>query len=104
MNPNIQEQLSRITQFNETESRKMIEIKKLLTSKLFLIMIISLIISVVALVGVNIYNGITFYITPETENIASEIMYIVFNSLLSGLVPAFFISFCLFFRYFSENS
>ena len=47
MNPEIQDQIRRISQFNENESKKMIEIKKLITSKLFLMMLISIIVSTV---------------------------------------------------------
>ena len=94
MNPEIQDQIRRISQFNENESKKMIEVKKLLTSKLFLGMLISIIVSAVMLIITNTVNGIIAYITPETENIFAEVLYILFDSIISTvLVPLFFIVF-----------
>ena len=79
MNPEIQDQVRRISQFNENESKKMIEIKKLLTSKLFLAMLISIIVSASFLIITNTVNGIITYITPETENVVFEVISILFD-------------------------
>ena len=94
MNPEIQDQVRRISQFNETESKKMIEIKKLLTSKLFLVMLISIMTSALLLIITNTVNGILTYITPETENVVLEVIYILFENIISTiLVPGFFVVF-----------
>ncbi len=41
MNPELQEQINKIQNFNENESKKVIELKKLFSSKLFLVLIIA---------------------------------------------------------------
>ena len=56
MNPEIQNQINRIQNFNENESKKVVELKKLFTSKLYLGLIISSIIVIALLFITNFVN------------------------------------------------
>ena len=57
-------------------------------------MLISIMASALLLIITNTVNGILTYITPETENVVLEVIYILFENIISTiLVPGFFVVF-----------
>ena len=89
MNPDIQNQINRIQNFNENESKKMIELKKLFTSILFLGLIISSFIVILLLFVTNFVNQLIAYDTINYKVVIS----LIGDGILNLLFPGVFIFF-----------
>lgn len=92
MNPEIQNQINRIQNFNENESKKVIELKKLLSSKLYLGLIISSIIVIALLFITNFVNQLIVAEKVDFKIVVSLIGDGLLNSLFPGVFVFFLIS------------
>ena len=87
MNLNFQEQLNKINRFNENESKKMVEINKLLSSKFSFITMIVSIVFIVFYYALNVVNQL-YYV--ETINFA-VVISVLGENILNCVFPAIFV-------------
>ena len=92
MNPEIQNQINRIQNFNENESKKVIELKKLFTSKLFLGLIISSILVMILLFVTNFVNQLIAVEKVDYKIVISLIGDGILNLLFPGVFVFFLIT------------
>ena len=91
MNPEIQNQINQIQNFNENESKKIVELKKLFSSKLFLATIILSISVIVLLFVTNFVNQLLSYETINVQLVFS----LIGDGIINLLFPGVFIFFIL---------